>query len=96
MVLQLVEALEVELAYQLFPRFSNMWNTELDPSARIITPDGLPLTIIIISCVFLGLSIITVSLRTYVRLVKGTFGWDDAFVGAGTVRHIKSVVGYLR
>ena len=72
-----------------------MWNTELDPSARTITPDGLPLTIIITSCVFLGLSIITVSLRTYVRLVKGTFGWDDGFVGAGTVRNVVSIVRHL-
>lgn len=64
-----------------------MDNPNVDPAARIIAPDGLPLTIIVISSVFLGLSIIAVSLRTYVRLAKGTFGLDDAFVGAGTVRH---------
>ncbi|KAF1932205.1 uncharacterized protein M421DRAFT_1862 [Didymella exigua CBS 183.55] len=62
-----------------------MENPNVDPDARIIAPDGLPLTIIVISCVFLGLSIISVSLRAYVRLVKGTFGLDDAFVAIGTV-----------
>jgi hypothetical protein len=93
-VLQPFEVLEVVLAHRLFPRLSTMWNTELDPNARIIAPDGLPLTIIVTSCVFLGLSIITVSLRTYVRLVKGTFGWDDAFVGAGTVRNIEHDATY--
>lgn len=62
----------------------------MDPDARIIAPDGLPLTIIIISCVFLGLSIISVSLRTYVRYVKGVFGLDDAFVAVGTVNTIGS------
>jgi hypothetical protein len=60
--------------------------------ARIITPDGLPLTIIILSCIFLGLSIVLVSLRTYIRLTKGTFGLDDAFVASGCVVYT-AVVG---
>lgn len=63
-----------------------MENPNVDPDARLITPDGLPLTIIIISSIFLAFSILAVSLRTYVRIKKGTFGLDDAFVGAGTVR----------
>ena len=66
-----------------------MENPNVDPDARIITPDGLPLTIIIISCVFLGLSILAVSLRTYVRLAKGTFGADDAFMATGAVRSVR-------
>jgi hypothetical protein len=75
------------LVHQQFPQIiTPMDNPNVDPDARIIAPDGLPLTIIIISCIFLGLSIVAVSLRTYVRLKKGTFGVDDAFVGAGTVR----------
>lgn len=65
-----------------------MENPNVDPDERIIAPNGLPLTIIIISSIFLGLSILAVSLRTYVRLKKGTFGLDDAFVGAGTVRYV--------
>ncbi|KAF9699838.1 hypothetical protein EKO04_002336 [Ascochyta lentis] len=66
--------------------------TSVDPDARIIAPDGLPLTIIIISCIFLGLSIVSVCLRTYVRLVKGTFGLDDAFMASGAVIYT-AVVG---
>ncbi|KAH6638159.1 hypothetical protein C7974DRAFT_432869 [Boeremia exigua] len=61
-----------------------MENPNVDPEARLITPDGFPLTIIVTSCVFLGLSILAVSLRTYVRLAKGTFGYDDAIIGCGT------------
>jgi hypothetical protein len=59
---------------------------DVDPSLRLITPDGLPLAIIIISCIFLGVSLVTVSLRTYIRLKKRTFGVDDAFMVVGTVR----------
>lgn len=62
--------------------------TLVDPDARIIAPDGLPLSIIIISCIFLGLSIVSVCLRTYVRLAKGTFGLDDAFMASGSVRPV--------
>lgn len=59
---------------------------DIDPSARLITPEGLPLAIIIISFVFLALSLVAVSLRTYIRLKKRTFGLDDAFMAIGTVR----------
>ncbi|UPX11605.1 uncharacterized protein EKO05_0002202 [Ascochyta rabiei] len=65
--------------------------TSVDPDVRIITPDGLPLTIIVITCIFLGLSIVSVSLRVYVRLVKGTFGLDDAFMASGVVTYIAFV-----
>jgi hypothetical protein len=58
----------------------------IDPSARLITPEGLPLAILAISCIFLGLSLIAVSLRTYIRFTKGIFGLDDAFMAIGTVR----------
>lgn len=65
-----------------------MENPNVDPKARIVAPDGLPLAIIIASSVFLGLSIIAVALRTYVRLAKGTFGLDDAVMGVAVVRMI--------
>lgn len=55
------------------------------PSDRIIPLDGLPQAILAISCVFLGLSICTVALRTYTRIKRATFGLDDAFVVIGTV-----------
>ena len=73
-----------------------MENPNVDPDARIIAPDGLPLTIIIISGVFLGFSIIAVSLRTYVRLLKGIFGLDDAFVAVGTVRESRLTCWHVR
>lgn len=57
----------------------------VDPSARLILPSGLPLAIIIISYIFLALSLVAVSLRTYIRLKKRTFGLDDAFMAIGTV-----------
>jgi len=68
-----------------------MENPNVDPDARIIAPDGFPMTIIVTSCVFLGLSIISVSLRTYVRLVKGTFGLDDAFMATAAVRDVHCI-----
>jgi hypothetical protein len=57
----------------------------VDPTARSIKPDGLPLAIVVLSSIFLGLSVIVVSLRTYIRLVKRTFGTDDGFMVAGCV-----------
>jgi hypothetical protein len=60
--------------------------SNVDPSARLLTPEGLPLAIIAISCIFLGLSLLAVSLRTYIRFTKGIFGLDDAFMLIGTVR----------
>lgn len=59
--------------------------SNVDPTLRTITPDGLPLAILVLSTIFLGLSIITVSLRTYIRVVKGAFGLDDGFMCAGCV-----------
>lgn len=60
-------------------------STAVDPNARIISPNGLPLAILVLSAVFLGLSLVTVALRTYTRLAKGIFGWDDTFVLIGSV-----------
>lgn len=56
----------------------------INPNQTFIQPDGLPLAILIISSIFWLLSAITVSLRTYTRLVKGIFGLDDAFIIVGT------------
>lgn len=61
----------------------------IDPTERLIKPDGLPLAIIWISCILLGLSIVVVSFRIYIRIAKNAFGLDDALVVAGTVRLIK-------
>jgi hypothetical protein len=59
--------------------------SKVDPAARTVIPDGLPLAILVLSSVLLGLSISAVSLRSYIRLVKGTFGLDDTFMVAGCV-----------
>lgn len=62
-----------------------MASSEVDPSARLIAPTGLPLAIIVISSIFFAVSIITVSLRTYIRLKKGIFGLEDTFMVVGMV-----------
>jgi hypothetical protein len=58
---------------------------DVDPSARFITPNGLPLAVIVLSCIFLFISIVTVGLRTFIRLKKGIYSLDDAFMTIGTV-----------
>jgi hypothetical protein len=63
----------------------------VDPSARLISPDGLPLAIIIISSIFFAASIITVTLRTYIRLKMGIFGLEDTFMVIGTVSLFSTV-----
>ena len=60
---------------------------DVDPSARLIAPDGLPLAIIVISSIFFALSIVTVALRTYIRIKKRIFGLEDGFMVVGTVRY---------
>lgn len=81
----------VSLFLQFFSYFLSisamaMPSNGVDPSARLIAPQGLPLAIIIISSIFLFISIVAVSLRTFIRLKKGTFAIDDAFMAIGTVR----------
>lgn len=60
-------------------------SNDIDASARLMAPTGLPLAIIIISSISLGLSLVTVSMRTYIRLRRGIFALDDAFMTIGTV-----------
>lgn len=57
----------------------------VDPSARLITPDGLPLAIIAISSIFFMLSAVTVALRTFIRIKKRIFGMEDTFMVIGMV-----------
>lgn len=59
--------------------------SDVDPSARLITPDGLPLAIIAISSIFFMLSVVTVALRTFIRIKKRIFGLEDTFMVIGTV-----------
>ncbi|KAJ0159760.1 hypothetical protein CTA2_9154 [Colletotrichum tanaceti] len=66
-------------------------STTVDPDLRILEPHGLPLAIIIVSSVFLVISVLCVGLRTRVRLVEGTFGLDDGLMLAGTIVYVPCV-----
>jgi hypothetical protein len=68
-----------------------MASNNVDPSARLIALDGLPLAIVVISLIFFVASIVTVSLRTYIRLKKGIFGLEDTFMVIGTVSPLMQV-----
>jgi hypothetical protein len=57
----------------------------VDPNDRTIPPRGLPLAIIVISGVFLVLSLFTVAIRVHTRLMGRVFGLDDGIMAAGTV-----------
>ncbi|KNG49627.1 integral membrane protein [Stemphylium lycopersici] len=61
---------------------------DIDQSARLISPDGLPLAIIVISSIFFALSLVTVTLRTFVRIKKGILGLEDVFMVIGTIAYI--------
>lgn len=65
----------------------------VDPTARLIAPNGLPLAVIVLSSIFLFLSLVAVGLRTFVRIRKGTYALDDFFMTVGTVRLISPFVG---
>jgi hypothetical protein len=65
--------------------------TAIPPEERTIRPDGLPLAILVISSVFLVLSLIAVALRTYTRLAKKNLGLDDVFIIVGTVSNIQAL-----
>ncbi|KAL5118193.1 hypothetical protein ACEQ8H_003865 [Pleosporales sp. CAS-2024a] len=62
----------------------------VDPTATFIKPNGLPLAILVLSVIFLALSIITVSLRSYIRVVKGAFGLDDWCMVVGCIAYCVS------
>ncbi|KAF1358600.1 hypothetical protein EJ07DRAFT_166838 [Lizonia empirigonia] len=66
-------------------------SNKIDSSARLMAPTGLPLAIIIIASISLGLSLVTVSMRTYIRLRRGIFSLDDAFMTIGTIVYMPVV-----
>ncbi|CAI6336111.1 unnamed protein product [Periconia digitata] len=65
-----------------------MWSETVDPNARAIKPEGFALTVLILSFVFLGISLLAVGLRSWIRLSKRIFGIDDAFLATGTVLYV--------
>ena len=62
-------------------------SAEADPVGEYSRLDGLTTAIMVISCTFLGLSLIAISLRTYVRLSRSLFRLDDGFMIAGAVSY---------
>ncbi|OAG22249.1 hypothetical protein CC77DRAFT_793325 [Alternaria alternata] len=58
-------------------------SAEADLEGEYSRLDGLTTAIMVISCTFLGLSLIAISLRTYVRLSRSLFRLDDGFMIAG-------------
>ena len=57
----------------------------VSPDARSGAPEGVALAIMVVSPTFLGLSVLAVAARTYVRLTDGTFAADDCLLIGGLV-----------
>ena len=57
----------------------------IDENARAVVLEGFPLTMTVLILVFLGLAVITVGIRTMVRVTDDTFGIDDWLIVAGLV-----------
>ena len=70
-----------------YPMLSPFVSAEADPVGEYSRLDGLTTAIMVISCAFLGLSLIAISLRTYVRLSRSLFRLDDGFMIAGAVSY---------
>lgn len=58
----------------------------VEDDARTVTLSGLSLAIFVVSLVCLGLSLLSVGLRTYIRIFDNVFGLDDGLILAGAVR----------
>jgi hypothetical protein len=70
-----------------YPMLSPFVSAEADLEGEYSRLDGLTTAIMVISCTFLGLSLIAISLRTYVRLSRSLFRLDDGFMIAGVVSY---------
>ena len=57
-----------------------------DAVPQFVQPEGLALGIIVVSLIFLILSLISVGIRVYVRQDEETLGFDDWLMVGGTVR----------
>ncbi|KAI1763612.1 hypothetical protein GGR53DRAFT_531365 [Hypoxylon sp. FL1150] len=65
--------------------------TPVDTSARYIPLQGLSLAIVVVSSIFLILSVLAVSGRTYIRYSERVFGLDDGLMLFGTIVYIAAV-----
>ena len=57
-----------------------------DAIPQFVQPEGLALGIIIVSLIFLIISLISVAIRIYIRQDEHTLGLDDWLMVGGTVR----------
>lgn len=60
-------------------------------SARSVTPEGVALAIVVASPTFLGLSILAVTARAYVRFLEATISLDDFLLIGGLVSDERAV-----
>lgn len=58
----------------------------LEDDVRTVSLSGLSLAIFVVSLVCLGLALVSVGLRTYIRTFDHVFGLDDGLILAGAVR----------
>ncbi|ROW07897.1 hypothetical protein VMCG_03517 [Cytospora schulzeri] len=63
----------------------------VSPDARSVAPEGVALAIMVVSPMFLGLSVLAVAARAYVRLTDGTFSVDDCLLIGGLISYIADV-----
>lgn len=57
----------------------------INEDVRFLRPTGLALAILVVSILCLAASVVSVALRTYLRLLERVFGVDDALILAGLV-----------
>lgn len=57
----------------------------INEDVRFLRPTGLALAIFVVSILCLAASVVSVGLRTYLRLLEHVFGIDDALIIAGLV-----------
>lgn len=65
----------------------------MSESDRAVTPEGVALAILVASPTFLGLSILAVITRAYVRVLESTFSLDDCLLIGGLVSVERTVYG---
>lgn len=60
----------------------------VDPSARLVQPEGVALAIIVVSSIFLFFSILAVAARIYVRITEKVTSIDDYLLLGSLVSNV--------
>ncbi|KUI70258.1 hypothetical protein VM1G_05934 [Cytospora mali] len=63
----------------------------VSPDARYVTLEGVALAIVVVSPTLLGLSVLAVATRAYVRITENTFAIDDILLIGGLIFYIADV-----